>query len=128
MYFILVLPKLNYSNRYYFILKEVKEDIYSIFLDLLVYIFKIKTFHAASAWKNARPIIEYCKSKNLTSIYEVRGMWHITGGSRHLHYKKNLKKYKELKPYCQGEKFCIQKLQKPLFITTQLQEYATKYN
>jgi len=75
------------------------------------------------------PIIKYCKSKNITSIYETRGMWHITGGSRDLLY--NNKLMHDFTEYSESEKFCIQNCSKPLFITNQLQEYATnitKYN
>jgi len=127
--FYLVLPKLNYPGKYYYTKPEVSENIYYIFLDLLFYIFNIKTFHVASAYKNAMPIIKYCKSKNITSIYETRGMWHITGGSRDLLY--NNKIMHDFTEYCESEKFCIQNCSKPLFITNQLQEYATnitKYN
>ena len=63
------------------------------------------------------------------SIYEVRGMRHIIWGSRYLYYHNKLNnKFEE---YVEGEKFCIQNCTKPLFITTQLEEYATnmtKYN
>ena len=51
-------------------------------------------------------------------------MWHITGVSRHMIYKT---KYTDrwLYMYNLNEKYCIENCTTPLFITNQLQEYAT---
>ena len=118
------------DNVFYLIFPNTKNNKYNILLDLLFYFFKNKTFHVPSAYKNALPIINYCNKKNIKSIYEVRGMWHITGVSRHMVYDtKYTNKWLEM--YNLNEKYCIENCTIPLFITNQLQEYATnitKYN
>jgi len=118
------------DNVFYLIFPNTKKKNYNILLDLLFYFFKIKTFHVPSAYKNALPIINYCNNKNIKSIYEVRGMWHITGISRHMVYNTKYNN-KWLETYNLNEKYCIENCTIPLFITNQLQEYAinkTKYN
>ena len=96
---------------------------YNYLLNLLKNTFNITTFHVASAYKNAIPIINYCNMENISSIYEVRGMWQITGLSRHKYYNTN---YTEqwLDNYGKNEKYCIENCSIPLFITRELQEYA----
>lgn len=100
---------------------------YDFCLNLLRNMFNITTFHVASAYKNAIPIINYCNKKNISSIYEVRGMWQITGVSRHIYYNTSYNK-SWLSDYELKEKHCIQNCSKPLFITSQLQGYALNDN
>ena len=99
---------------------------YNNLLNLLKHTLNITLFHVASAHKNATPIIKYCNAENLSSIYEIRGMWQITGVSRHMYYNTNYNK-SWLDNYVISEKYCIENCSKPLFITTQLQEYALNY-
>ena len=129
----------NYINKIdnvYYITLPFKNGIdYNRNLVFLTGLFNFKTFHVASSYSNANPIIQFCNRNKLKSIYEVRGMWQLTGISRVLHYKKyvkstelekiyNIKKYKA---NFSAEIDCIKKASKTFYITDELYNYCKKY-
>ena len=128
------------DNVNYITLPFVTGINYNRMLLFLTGLFNFKTYHMASSFSNAEPIISFCKNYNLRSIYEVRGMWQLTGISRILHYKnqiqeKYLKKLQQIYPVDKykkvfnGEINCIKKSTNVLFITDELYNYCeNNYN
>ena len=129
----------NYVNKInnvnYITLPFVAGINYNRILLFLTGLFNIKTYHMASSFSNAEPIIEFCNNRNLRSIYEVRGMWQLTGISRILYYKNNIQdKYlKKLQNMYSVDKYknvfnqeinCIKNSTNVLYITDELYHYC----
>lgn len=121
------------DNVYYLTLPNISttEDNYKLIYDLLAGYFKFNTMHVASNYKNAYPVIRYCKENSLISIYEVRGMWHISAICKKAYFNTKIYSDKDITHPAAGEKYCIDNCYVPLFITPQLKDYAscvTKYS
>jgi len=121
------------DNVYYITLPVLIKKNYNRILRFLTELFQIKTFHVASSYSNAEPIINFCNMYNLKSIYEVRGMWQLTGISRTLYYTKHkvdknvLDKNYNIDRYNSDltrELECIKNCTTTLYITDELYLYA----
>ena len=111
------------DNVFYLTFPNVSKELFQIFFDIITIFFRVKTYQVASDWRNAKPIIQYCNINKLKSIYEIRGMWHITYVSKEIYFK--MPQNKRHFFTCQiGEKWCIENCSTPLFITPQLQDFA----
>ena len=126
------------DNVNYITLPFVRGITYNRLLILLTGLFNFKTYHVASSYTNAEPIITFCNIHNLRSIYEVRGMWQLTGISRILHYKNHIEdnyseKLQKLYPInlykniFNHEIKCIKNSTNVLYITDELYNYC-KHN
>ena len=113
------------DNVFYLTLPNIKQNNYNILIHLLKNYLNLTTFHVASDHSNALPIINYCNTNKLVSIYELRGMWHMTGYSRFNYFNM---RYNNRNSYTAelNEKKCINNCTIPLFITQQLKDYAKK--
>jgi len=121
------------DNVYYITLPYTRGTCYNQILGFLTSLFHIKTFHVASAFTNAKPIIDFCNIHKLKSIYEVRGMWQLTGISRILYYRKynvnqqklnglyTITKYNNI---LNNELTCIKTCTTVLYITDELVLYS----
>ena len=97
---------------------------YNQLFDILSRYFNFTTIHVASDWNNAMPIIHYCNNKSLKSIYEIRGMWHISAACKKIYFNRPINKDIDIIRPSLGERECINKCSVPLFITPQLKNYA----